>query len=316
MASRILIHDKAQPRPSFSGADAARLALELFGVSGSIKELTSERDQNFLIETNAGEQFVLKIAAAAEQRETLEFQNAVMAHLGARVHSGFIPQIRATESGDDIASVADHDGATHFVRLLTYYPSALLAEVNPHTPELLQSLGHFLGEIDKALVGFTHPAAGRELKWDLQGALWIKEYTNHIEDPERRAIVEHFIGEFETRVVANAAGLRRSVVHNDANDYNVLVKDDGEGRKIVAGIIDFGDMLHTYTTSEVAVAAAYAMLDKVDPISAAAEIVAGYHEVFPLTEPELERLYELICMRLAVSVTNSALQRKLHPDNT
>ena len=52
-----------------------------------------------------------------------------------------------------------------------------------------------------------------------------------------------------------------------------------------------------------------------DPLAAAAEIVAGYHEVFPLTELELEALYTLICMRLAVSVTNSALQQKLHPDN-
>jgi Ser/Thr protein kinase RdoA (MazF antagonist) len=309
------IHDKAQPRPSFSEGDAARLARELYGLAGPVKELTSERDQNFHIEAISGEQFVLKIAAAAERRATLEFQNAVMAHLGERVSSGFIPQLRKTKSGDDIATVDDENRSSHFVRLLTYLPSALLAEVNPHTPELLHSLGHFLGEIDRALDGFIHPAARRELKWDLQGALWIKEYTHHIPAPERRVIVEHFIREFETRVVAHAASLRRSVVHNDANDYNVLVKDDGAGRKTVAGIIDFGDMLHTYTASEAAVAAAYAMLGKADPLAAAAEIIAGYHEAFPLTELELEVLYALICMRLAVSVTNSALQQKLHPDN-
>ncbi len=324
------IHDKAQPRPSFSEADAARLALEFYGLSGPVKELTSERDQNFHIEADSGDQFVLKIAAAAERRETLEFQNAVMSHLGERVRSGFIPQLRKTKSGDDIATVDNENRSSHFVRLLTYLPSALLAEVNPHTPELLHSLGHFLGEIDQALDGFSHPASRRELKWDLQGALWIKEYTHHIAAPERRAIVEHFIRGFETRVVAQAASLqtgdrkvaacatalRTSVVHNDANDYNILVRDDGAGRKTVAGIIDFGDMLLTYTASEVAVAAAYAMLDKADPLAAATEIVAGYHEVFPLRDLELEVLYTLICMRLAVSVTNSALQQKLHPDNT
>ncbi|MEK6410780.1 MAG: aminotransferase class III-fold pyridoxal phosphate-dependent enzyme [Acidobacteriota bacterium] len=329
MKSSLMIADKAQPRPSFSEADAARLALELYGLTGPAKELNSERDQNFHIEADSGERFVLKIAAAAERRATLEFQNAVMAHLGERVRSGFIPQLRKTKSGEDIATVADENGTPHFVRLLTYHPSALLAEVNPHTPELLQSLGHFLGEIDKALDGFTHPASRRELKWDLQGALWIKEYTHHIAAPERRTIVEHFIRQFETRVVAHADSLRTggrklaacattlrtSVVHNDANDYNVLVRDDGTGRKTVSGIIDFGDMLHTYTASEVAVAAAYAMLDKPDPLAAAAEIVAGYHDVFPLTELELEVLYPLMCMRLAVSVTNSVLQQKLHPEN-
>jgi 4-aminobutyrate aminotransferase-like enzyme/Ser/Thr protein kinase RdoA (MazF antagonist) len=309
------IQNKAQPRPSFSEGDAARLALELYGLAGSVKELTSERDQNFHIETDSGVQFVLKIAAAAEQRETLEFQNAVLALLGDRIGSGFIPQLRNTKFGDDIATVDGEDRSPHFVRLLTFHPSALLAEVNPHTPDLLRSLGHFLGEIDKALDGFTHPAAQRDLKWDLQGTLWIKEYAHHIATPERRAIVEHFIGQFETRVVPVASNLRASVVHNDANDYNVLVREDGTGRKTIAGIIDFGDMLHSYTASEVAVAAAYAMLDKADPLAVASEIVAGYHEVFPLTELELEVLYTLICMRLAVSVTNSALQQKLHPDN-
>jgi 4-aminobutyrate aminotransferase-like enzyme/Ser/Thr protein kinase RdoA (MazF antagonist) len=309
------IHDKAQPRPSFSEDAAARLAFDLYGLIGRVKELTSERDQNFHIEADSGVQFVLKIAAAAERKETLEFQNAVMALLGERVRSGFIPQLRKAKSGDDIATLDGENHSSHFVRLLTYHPSALLAEVNPHTPDLLHSLGHFLGEIDQALEGFTHPASRRELKWDLQGALWIKEYTHHVATPERRAIVERFIRQFETRVVPVTSNLRTSVVHNDANDYNVLVRDDGTGRKTIAGIIDFGDMLHSYTASEVSVAVAYAMLDKADPLAVASEIVAGYHEVFPLTELELELLYTLICMRLAVSVTNSALQQKLHPEN-
>ena len=316
MTSHTVTYDKAQARPSFSAADAAQIGIEIYGVSGSITELTSERDQNFRIETERGEQFVLKIAAASEMRETLEFQNAVMAHLGDRVHSGFIPQLRKTKSDDDIAIVDDDDHGSHLVRLLTYCPSALLAEVNPHTPDLLRSLGHFLGELDKALDGFTHPAAQRDLKWDLRGALWIRDYTHHIASAEKRAIVEHVIRLFETRVVPQAAGLRRSIVHNDANDYNVLARDDGAGGKTVAGIIDFGDMLYTYTASEVAVAAAYAMLDKTDPLAAAAEIVGGYHEVMPLTELELELLFTLTCMRLAVSVTNSAVQHRLHPDNS
>jgi 4-aminobutyrate aminotransferase-like enzyme/Ser/Thr protein kinase RdoA (MazF antagonist) len=237
-----------------------------------------------------------------------------MAHLGERVRSRFIPQLLTTCLGEEIATAKGASDSSHFVRLLTYRPAALLAEVSPHSPNLLNDLGRFLGQIDRALGSFTHPAMSRDLKWDLQGALWIKDFTHHIDDAGHRTIVEHFIRQFE-RVVARAGSLRCSVVHNDANDYNVLVNEDDTGRQTVAGIIDFGDMLHTYTASEVAVAAAYAMLDKPDPLAAAAEIVAGYHGVFPLTEAELEALYALICMRLAVSVTNSALQQKLHPDN-
>ena len=316
MTSNTVSHDRPEPRPSFSEERAATLAFELYDLTGSVKELTSERDQNFLVETKSAELYVLKIAAAAERRETLEFQNAVIGHLNGRVRSGFIPQTRATRAGEEIATVADDSGVTHFVRLLTYLPASLLVEVKPHQPQLLRGLGNLLGEIDKALAGFTHPAMSRGLKWDLQGALWIKDYTHHIGDSHRRAIVEQIISQFESTVIARAANLRTSVVHNDANDYNVLVSVDGAGVQAIAGIIDFGDMLHTYTASEVAVAAAYAMLDKADPLGAAAEIIAGYHQSFPLTELELDVLYTMICMRLAVSVTNSALQQKLHPQNT
>src|SRR5262249_16792246 len=153
-----------------------------------------------------------------EKRETLEFQNAVMSHLGERIISGFISQVCKTRSGEEIATIRADVGSTHFVRLLTYHPGALLAEINPHSLELLHSLGRFLGEIDKGLEGFSHPASHRELKWDLQGALWITDYMHHIADPDRRCVVEHFIQQFETRVVPNAASLRTSVVHNDAND--------------------------------------------------------------------------------------------------
>ena len=74
----------------------------------------------------------------------------------------------------------------------------------------------------------------------------------------------------------------------------------------VASVIDFGDMHHGLTVSEPAIAAAYAILGKKDPLPAATAIVAGYHNAFPLDETELSVLYALIGTRLAVSVTNSA----------
>ena len=57
-------------------------------------------------------------------------------------------------------------------------------------------------------------------------------------------------------------------------------------------------------------AAAYAMLGKDDPLAAAAAVVAGYHEAFPLEEEEVALLFPLVGARLAVSVTNSALRTK------
>ena len=66
--------------------------------------------------------------------------------------------------------------------------------------------------------------------------------------------------------------------------------DSRLGDLSVIGVLDFGDMLRSFLVSDPAIAAAYAMLGKKDPLGAASEVVAGYHESLPFTEPELEAL--------------------------
>lgn len=294
---------------------ACRIANELYGINASARSLPGERDYNFHLKTDSGREFVLKIARAEEQRDTLDMQNKALEHLAAHDPSLLLPEVCATSTGETIAQLITGNGTTHLVRLLTYVPGRLFAETRPHTPELLASLGNFLGRIDRALQDFSHPAAHRTLKWDLQRAGWIRAYLPHIVQPERRAIVERFLSAFEAEVLAALPALRMSVIHNDANDYNVLVGDSTPGSRQAVSVIDFGDMVYTHTICELAIAAAYAMMGKADPLSAAAHVVAGYHEAFPLTEAEMAVLYPLICTRLCISVVNSAYQQKVEPHN-
>ena len=292
------------------------LARDLFGIAATARPLPSERDQNFLLETGAGPEFVLKIAHAAEAREVLEAQNAALDHVARQDQSLRCPRLRATVAGEPIGRTRGPDGSQHFVRLLTYLPGHLLVEANPHTPGLLRSLGAFFGRLDRALSGFSHPAVKRELQWDLKHAgTVVARYLEHVADRERRALLERFHRRFRTQVEPALSGLRTGVIHNDGNDYNVLVtglrSDGGE----VTGLIDFGDLVETHTLFELAVCTAYAILGKTDPVAAAAQVVGGYHRVHFLTEHELELLYDLIAMRLCTSVTISAHQKKIQPDN-
>jgi 4-aminobutyrate aminotransferase-like enzyme len=201
------------------------------------------------------------------------------------------------------------------VWLLTFVNGTVLAQVRPHTTELLRELGRFLGEMDAALQSFTNTATYRELKWDSSRAGWIKEYIKHLGDSKRRALVEDFLALYEAEVVPNLPRLRRSVIYGDANDHNVLVSDPWPQPRKIAGVIDFGDIHYGITASEAAIAAAYAILGKEDPLQAASAVVAGYHGAFPLDELELSVLYALIGARLAVSVTNSAHRKSLKPDD-
>jgi 4-aminobutyrate aminotransferase-like enzyme len=168
--------------------------------------------------------------------------------------------------------------------------------------------------MDSALQGFSHPASEREFKWDLARAGWIRDKLDYVKDEARRKQVERLLELFETEVVPALPSLRSSVIHNDANDYNVLIDERG-GRQEIATVIDFGDLVHTRTVFEVAISAAYALFRTPKPLESAAQVVAGYHSVLPLEEKEVALLYPLICMRLCVSVVNSTQRRTVEPDD-
>ena len=311
----------AENRPRFAPDEARRIAEELFGVRGTARELPSERDQNFLLEDESGRQFVLKAASAAEREEVLDLQNRAMEHLAAGIMGYVFPRPLPTLQGDLIASVPGTPGPRHFVRLLSYVPGRLFADVRPHSPDLLRSLGKFFGTVDRSLLDFNHPAGERDLIWNLQKAhQTIRRYLEYVTDAHRRALLERFIQEFESTVIPRLSELRTSIVHNDGNDYNVLVGPPHKpvcrlGNLSVIGVLDFGDMLRSFLVSDPAIAAAYAMLGKKDLLGAAAEVVAGYHESLPFTEPELETLPVLITGRLATSVAVSAFQQAREPGN-
>jgi 4-aminobutyrate aminotransferase-like enzyme/Ser/Thr protein kinase RdoA (MazF antagonist) len=307
-------------RPRFSDADAAGIAERLFGVASSATELPSERDQNFCLDSRTGARFVLKIASAADAIEILDLQNKALEHIAAHVPTALCPRVRPALSGEQIVRVEGPDSRTHFIRMLTFLPGNFFGQVRPHSPELLRSLGRLFGQVDGALTTFSHPAAARKLHWDLRDAARvIRNGLGIVRDAGRRLLLEHVLSLFENEVLPVLPSLRSSIIHNDGNDLNILVTplrtDDAEpGALRAAGIIDFGDLLYSATAAEPAIAAAYALLGKADPIAAAAQVVGGYHEVFTLTEQELTVLYHLICARLAMSVSISAAQQRDEPD--
>ena len=108
--------------------------------------------------------------------------------------------------------------------------------------------------------------------------------------------------------------MKESVIHNDTNDYNLVIDHSRLGKDRI-GIIDFGDMVYSYTIGDLAITIAYAILGKSDPLYCATHIIRGYNSIIPLTDIELDVLFSLICMRLCVCVSISSYQKNLEPDN-
>jgi Ser/Thr protein kinase RdoA (MazF antagonist) len=291
-------------RPNFDVESAVAIANEYFGIRVSARQLPSERDQNFLLTDRAGEKFVLKIANALEVPEFIEAQNAVLKHLAKRI--SFCQRLVPASSGQETVSVRGLTGAKHLVRMVQYLPGVPLAQIKPHPAALLRDLGRKLGELDRALADFDHPAVHRDFHWDLaNGNRVIDEYCGLIEDASLRKLVSRCRVEFDGH-------LRRSVIHGDANDYNVVVDPD---RMSVVGLIDFGDMVYSYTVGNLAIAIAYVVLEKEDSFAAAAQVVEGYTQEFSLLQNELDGMWDFARLRLAMSVCMAALQRQQQPDN-
>ena len=158
-----------QKAPRILIDEALQIAKQLYDLKASASPLPSERDQNFLLQTERGERFVLKIANAGEDYDFLDLQNRLIRFLSAGKVNLEFPRIVSSTSGQDIATVTT-DSGEHFVRLLTWLEGIPFAEIQSREWKLLSSLGTALAEMDSTLAGFSHPAAHRSFYWDLRNA--------------------------------------------------------------------------------------------------------------------------------------------------
>jgi len=294
-------------------AEAEKLARDFYGLSAVASELPGEYDCNFHLRASDGREFTLKCMHPARESAFIDMQCAALTYLATHAAKLGLPRLKRTAGGEAFTWWTDGAGQSRLVWMLGFLPATTLANSNPHSPELLRELGEFLGEMDAGLAKFDHPAAHRELKWDSARADWIRQHTDKIAEPQRRALVEYFIALYQKQVETVRDGLRKQVIYGDANDHNVLVSAAWPQPRQIAGVIDFGDMHHGWIASEAAIAAAYAILGKKDPLPVAREIVRGFHAAFPLNEAEIAVLFPLIGMRLAVSVVNSGIRKTQKP---
>jgi Ser/Thr protein kinase RdoA (MazF antagonist) len=294
--------------PAISLEDVARLCASRYGLRGDLSPLASERDQNIRVRSGTDD-VVVKIAHANESPAVCEMQVAVLIHLAIVAPELALPRVRLTAEGATLGSWTSASSA-HVVRCVSYLQGTPLGELAPGAVEL-ERFGRFLGVLSRGLASFGHPAAHRgEFLWDLDQAQACRSLITHIVAPEDRQLVEQAFARHTERVVPGLVGLRKAVIHSDANDYNVIVGPDGQ-----IGLIDFGDMVFSSQINELAIALAYALMGAPDVVATASAMIAGYVAEFPLHLAEVEVLFDLIAARLAMSVAISSWRSAEHPDN-
>ncbi|WP_289644589.1 aminotransferase class III-fold pyridoxal phosphate-dependent enzyme [Maribacter aestuarii] len=195
-------------------------------------------------------------------------------------------------------------------RLLPFLEGKFISEVE-HSTEILESFGKALALMDKSLLGLYDAALhGKEIQWDLKYFKKNKRFLEEIDNPMDRSLVHYFFLHFDENIYPIQDTFRKSIIHNDANDWNVLTQN---GR--VSGIIDFGDMCSSWLINELAVGLTYMLMGKEEPLKVAAVIIQTYHSYYPLLVHEIDALYYLIAARLSTSVCNSAHAKKQKPNS-
>lgn len=297
--------------PILPVAEVEEIAHEIFGLPARASELAGERDRNFHLQADDSH-YVLKVSNPAEDWLVIRFQTEALLHIAAVDASLPVPRVIPTCSGEHEWILDCAGGTSLVIRVFSFLEGDPLHRIRSST-QLRRNLGNHLARLDLALRGFFHPAAGHELMWDIKHASRVRDLLAHIPDLSQRVLAGRFLDNFETHALPMLPRLRAQVIHNDLNPYNVLV-EPGEPERI-AGIIDFGDMVHAPLVNNLAVAAAYQITSADHPLEAAADLVAGYHAVSPLEPAEIDILFDLIATRMVLTVAITGWRAARYPEN-
>lgn len=294
---------------TFSEILIKKIVKENYHLLVDVKKMNGYDEQNFLLKDKDANKYILKVATDEHGVSFLDAQIKIINHLSK---SNLSEKIQCYVLNNEYQELTHYvyDKKNYYLRILSFLEGDFLGDCQSLTEDTFVDLGSVLGKMDSALKDFSHPALHRRYMWDISNAADANAKLHFIKDHERRRITAYFLLQFETEVLPLLSSLRHAYIHNDANDYNVLIKEN-----LVSGIIDFGDTVYTALINNLAIACTYAILNNTDPLKAATLIVKGYHQSYPLQENEIELLYYLIAARLCISLTQSAWNTSLNPYN-
>ncbi|MGI9370801.1 MAG: phosphotransferase, partial [Ruegeria sp.] len=197
-----------------------------WGLEARLSRLDGEYDLNFLVEATNGQDYVLKVMRAGCDAGLVDLQIKALEHVASEAPGLPFPKVFPDLQGTLLPAVLDETEQPRLVWLQQRLPGRCYAKAAPISQGLILKLGRVLGATDRALERFSHPGLHRDaFKWDLAQAGWITDKLDAISDPAWRALLDEVVHGFQS-VAGTLNGLPAQAIHNDANDYNILVEGD------------------------------------------------------------------------------------------
>jgi 4-aminobutyrate aminotransferase-like enzyme/Ser/Thr protein kinase RdoA (MazF antagonist) len=304
------------PAPQVSEAQAQDILASHYGVAAHASSLGSQQDKNFTVRDKSGTVVgVLKIANPAFTALELAAQDAAAELIAAAEPTLRVSVPLANIDGETCTAVTGLVDGTAYVRLLNYLPGGTLLETGFLTPESIAGLGDVAGRVSRALAGFSHPGLDRILQWDLRFGMQVVDgLLAHVDDAGLRVRLETAARDAWSRIAPLDAALPRQAAHIDLTDANVVVTREG-GAVRPDGVIDFGDLSHTWAVSELAITASSVLGHVGAQVTSVLPAIRAFHAVRPLSAAEADALWPLLVLRTAVLIVSGAQQAVLDPDN-
>ena len=308
-----LIRRSGLPCPDIGEEVARNVLRHHYGLSGTLKELGSQQDRNFLLDSGKL-RYVLKVCHGDYSTCELDAQHAALHHLGCNLEAR-VPQVIPALSGELLLSL-NLDGQPVHVRVLSFIDGQSLAHVGHLGQDVVVALGELCARVDQALLSYEHPGLERVLQWDPRHAIaLIKHLLPVIDNADERACLIEAGEQAHRLLLPLIPALPMQPVHLDITEHNVMWARDAAWQWRIQGLIDFGDLVTTWRIADLSVTCA-ALLHHADgdPLYILPAIRA-YHAINPLKREELQALWPLIVARSAVLVLSAEQQASVEPEN-
>ncbi len=298
-------------RPNVPLAEVAAVLERRHGLAGDLKPLYGERDQGFRLDAQDGRRLLVKVMNDAEPDAVIAAQVAALAHLERHAPAIAVPRVIADIDGNAPTRFSDDAGVRRRLMVLTWIDGPILGDVEMTRP-LAGSLGRAIADLGRGLRGFWHEGLRhRPLLWDVREVGRIAPFIDRISGAEGRALVTRVVTRFKAETLPRLQGLRLQAIHNDAGAHNVVVTPAGS---VVAGVIDFGDMVHASLPQDLATCISDAWMEFPERLpDMLAPMVEAYSRVTPLEADEIDVLHSLTSARAAITAIVTAWRRAEDP---
>ena len=290
----LTIEDLKFDPPRLPASRLQAIAKKHFNISGSLKFLEGERDQNCHITGADGRQYVLKISGASEDPSVIDFQIKALLHIERTDPTIQVPRVVRGENGGLVYRCSSIKGQ-HQLRMLTYLPGIPYQRGPRPSLSGTYRVGAFLARLNRALQGFSHPAAGHFMPWDSTNGLVFRRQLRELLPDEIQVLIAPVLQRLHDEVYPLLPCLRSQVIHHDGHDANLL-RAPAASEEVV-GIIDFGDMIYGPIICDLAIGLADFVVAAADPAAVAAAMCRGFHSVLPLQPEETDLLLDLVMAR-------------------